>query len=296
MDEDCRTKRKKTKSEHSLEAEIEELPRPDFSNIVLTRGSRASRKLNKSSHKIDPISKRSCSNKKKAFKCKFCPRTYAIKGKSLINHEGKCNFNPNKATNDQQIVMPINQDKTPTQRTKTTDNRFMCNFCPRTFAHDGKILKNHEANHLTVSAFTRNNNVFILNKGVKNFPKSNDLKFLNDYKLTPYDRNTRKEEQFDKSAIFLDQGFSGKSQLNSKEKQTCESTVSNYLLKYFNNLKIACLNINSFDSKYGDILFLLSKQLVDVLVINESKLSEKNDMTCFISMNFMISIGETGRG
>ena len=107
------------------------------------------------------------------------------------------------------------------------------------------------------------------------------MQFLNDFNLTPCDRNLRKEKLLDNSVIFLDQGFSGNCQVNNKEKNVFEESVSSYLHKFTNNSRISSLNINSIDAKFEDILFFLNGQLVDILVINESKLSEKNDDSIF---------------
>ena len=60
-----------------------------------------------------------------------------------------------------------------------------------------------------------------------------------------------------------------------------ESNVTSYLNKFRNKLRISSLNINSLDKRFADILFLLNGQLVDVLVINETKLNEKHDDSTF---------------
>ena len=100
--------------------------------------------------------------------------------------------------------------------------------------------------------------------------------------MTIVDRNTRLELSADESTVFLDTAFNGiNSQAKDKEQNLFETEVSTYLNKFRNNLRISSLNINSLDKKIADILFLLNGQLVDVLVINESKLNEKHDDSTF---------------
>ena len=65
-----------------------------------------------------------------------------------------------------------------------------------------------------------------------------------------------------------------------------EASSSIFLKKHIKNLSIATLNINSIVSKFNDLLFLLNDQLVDVLSINESKLTSSDDLSTFEHPNY----------
>ena len=249
---------------------------PDLSKVTLKRGSRAS---DKSCH--DCVPNDLFVTKKRGSRANH--RTRQITNEPVIHADAFFHGSRTEEANNHHSNGEVIDSYQPNnlERKKTLDNRYMCKFCPKTYATNGKWLRNHEASHTNVDSFTRNNVKFNVGKGVKNFPKKTDVQFLRDFNLTPCDRNVRKEKLLDESAIFLDQGFSGKCQVNFKEKNVFEEAVSSYLRKCTNNLRISSLNINSLDAKLEDILFLLNGQMVDILVINESKLSEKNDDSIF---------------
>ena len=204
------------------------------------------------------------------IKCKNGPREFSDTI-NLKNHEDYCQFGRNSPP----PLTRLNPRAQP-----FIPKRFKCNFCEKTFAKNGKFLQNHEAKHSNGVEFSRNNLKFSVNQDVKNL-NSNDINFLKDFNLTLVDRNTRLENLADQSMIFLDTGFSGVTNTNPLEKCLYESTVSEYLNKFRNNLKIRALNINSLAKKFEDVLFLLNRQFVDVLVIGESKLNSKHDESEF---------------
>ena len=153
----------------------------------------------------------------------------------------------------------------------------------------GRWLSNHlvkcPSNPINVNKtptiFVKNNAKIEIKKNTKNF-KPNDISFLKGFNLSVFDRNTRLELKNDESMIFLDAAFNGKNfKAKTQEQNVFESSVSSYLNKFRNNLRVASLNINSLEKKYNDILFILNEQLVEVLVINETKLNEKSDDSIF---------------
>ena len=100
-------------------------------------------------------------------------------------------------------------------------------------------------------------------------PKSDNLKFLQDFNLTPCNINLRRENQADLSNCFLDAAFNGKNTKNNiQEDDIFKTSIKNFISKFPHNLSISSLNINSIGQKFQDILFLLNEQLVDILVIN----------------------------
>lgn len=117
---------------------------------------------------------------------------------------------------------------------------------------------------------------------MRNFPKRSDIEFLKGFNITPCDRNIAFEKLADESNVFLDQAFTGiNTKAVSHERNSFEKTATTFLSKHWSNLKIAALNINSIEQKFVDILFVLNQQLVDVLVIGESKLNERLDESLF---------------
>ena len=57
---------------------------------------------------------------------------------------------------------------------------------------------------------------------------------------------------------------------------------------YKRKFAIGLLNINSIYEKFLDIKFILSKQLLDILIIAESKLDSRFDDEDFKSINYNI--------
>ena len=56
-----------------------------------------------------------------------------------------------------------------------------------------------------------------------------------------------------------------------------KSKVEEFLNTHKSSVKISQLNINSIKNKLDEIKFLLAKQLVDILVINETRLDHNDD-------------------
>ena len=111
----------------------------------------------------------------------------------------------------------------------------------------------------TPTIFVKNNTKIEIKKNTKNF-KPNDISFLKGFNLSVFDRNTRLELENDESMIFLEAAFKGKNfKAKTQEQNVFESSVSSYLNKFRNNLRVASLNINSLEKKYNDILFILNE-------------------------------------
>lgn len=87
---------------------------------------------------------------------------------------------------------------------------------------------------------------------------------------------------------FLDKAFTSANNKHplSPSMKFFESDVSNYLLKYNNNFSVGVLNINTIINKFHDIIFILNKQLLDIFIINESKLDKDIDDSLFTTNNY----------
>lgn len=59
------------------------------------------------------------------------------------------------------------------------------------------------------------------------------------------------------------------------------TNFTNFSMKNNNNFIISLININSIQNKFQDISFILEKRLVDILVIQETKLNPLNDDRLF---------------
>ena len=62
--------------------------------------------------------------------------------------------------------------------------------------------------------------------------------------------------------------------------------MSDYLTKYRNNFSVGVLNINTIINKFHDIAFILNKQLLDILIINESKLNKNINDSLFTTNHY----------
>ncbi len=60
-----------------------------------------------------------------------------------------------------------------------------------------------------------------------------------------------------------------------------ECKIKEKLIDYRNRFTFGLLNINSINSKFDNISFLLKKQMVDVLVLNETKIDHTVDASRF---------------
>ena len=79
---------------------------------------------------------------------------------------------------------------------------------------------------------------------------------------------------------FLNTGFSSQKQLTN-DNSSFEEQVTNAAREYIGKLKIALLNINSLESKVHEIDFILHNKLIDIFVLNETKLDNSNDDVFF---------------
>ena len=147
------------------------------------------------------------------------------------------------------------------------DSNPKCQYCGKEYKIIGKCLANHEK-------ICPNKVVFL--PSARNIPNSS---FLNGFNISSMDSN------LDTSCSPLDSAFSITHQ--SKEKAfrsdfvSFESNVSSFCSNYKNKFSISELNINSVRNKFEYIKFILNKQLVDIFVLNESKLDSKDDVSLF---------------
>ena len=72
--------------------------------------------------------------------------------------------------------------------------------------------------------------------------------------------------------------------------------VKTFLLSRGQEFKVSLLNLNSANSKFHHIDFLLSQQLLDVLVINESRLTEDVDESFFVFPSYKLFRRGRGKG
>ncbi len=239
------------------------------------------------------------------YYCQFnCGNSYKNDGKAKINHEYKCSLNPANTAN----LLPthfdyldslnsINHKRGRSSNKESAisimkkakidkDVRIPCMTCNKTFI-DHKRLNNHVNKfHSLNTTIIRNSNglSFVLSDSVSNKPDI--AEFLSKFNMTVCVNESEDVEV----NTFLDNAFAS---ANSKHPSSpsmkfFESDVSNYLLKYNNNLSVGVLNINTIINKFHDITFILSKQLLDIFIINESKLNKDIDDSLFTMNNYDI--------
>ena len=89
----------------------------------------------------------------------------------------------------------------------------------------------------------------------------------------------------------MDNAFSSNTgQLSTKQPfdYSFENKTSSFLNSQSNKFSDGTLNINSIEPKFFQILFILQKQLLDILKITESKLSPQVDSSHFESLSYDI--------
>ncbi len=208
------------------------------------------------------------------YPCKFnCGVSYKLNGECKRKHESKCTFNDAAINIDHLDSLKSINHTRGRYSTKNIDhidlvnnnnsknNKFSCLFCQKTFVTE-KTLGYHSNKY-------HNNDI--------------DNPLLNDFNMTVYSANKETND-----ISFFNTGFAGTNNNLSKENQTFQSECCDFLNKYDKNFKIALININSVESKFQDIKFLLNKQLIDILIIVESKLCDKTDTSLFKSLHYDI--------
>jgi hypothetical protein len=134
---------------------------------------------------------------------------------------------------------------------------YYCSSCPAKFKKNGTCLKKHEEKC-----------------GLKNAFDFTDSFFVSDT-----DTSTSSED-----ISLLDTGFIGK----TSNVTGLESEVSSFLLGHSGSLSVGLFNINSIHSKRHEIDFLLDNQLVDILVLNETRLDEGEDMKEYLKQHYKL--------
>jgi hypothetical protein len=125
-----------------------------------------------------------------------------------------------------------------------------CDLCGKAFVKDGKCLKNH------------------ISKCNGNLPKVfgfSESFFVNS-----------SNEDLDEAFIDDDMAL-----LSDFQKRTMP-----FLSCHKNEFSVSVLNINSIGEKFHEIAFLLHRQLLDILVINESKIDEHFDTKRIENVNY----------
>lgn len=194
------------------------------------------------------------------FPCKFnCGVSYKLNGECKRKHEAKCNLNDiNIDFNHLDSLKSINHtrgrysSKTIDQISNGNSNnsKLICSVCKKCFITE-KTLSYHSNKY-------------------HNYDTDNPL--LNDFNMTVYSANKETND-----ISFFNTGFAGTNNNLSKENQTFQSECCDFLNQYDKNFKIALININSVENTFQDIKFLLNKQLVDILIVVESKLFDKTE-------------------
>lgn len=172
--------------------------------------------------------------------CSFCGKPYAKQGVHLQKHELNC-------------------------RNSSQTDKLMCNLCNKTFVND-RTLRNHINRYHT----TQNINNEI-----------NDSENLNDF-YSDFNISKVKSTSSSSSSINdLDTAFVNNNGNYNKNDNLGLKSFKDQVQKFCidNKLKfsIALLNINSIVNKFDDIVFILNNQLVDIFVINETKLNQAID-------------------
>ena len=204
----------------------------------------------------DSINQTGRSNFSEEFTCLICMKHFkSAKTLNTHNINIKCKENKNKG-------------------------RLQCNFCNKTFISDGTLnthlSKSHSEVYINNSmAFSYNGNNFSMNKNVKNIPES----FLNGFNISVCDMaECGSTHIYPSCKDSFNEIFEtvSKPQFND-----FEISIKNFYKKNPAQIIISLININSLKNKFVDISFLLKRQFVDVLVINETKLNTEIDDSNF---------------
>ena len=273
-----------------------EVPAPDFSNVNVRRGShnrrrRRSRIATQTNQEplAPDFSKINLKRGQYRRRSPIATQTNQDLNTPVFGHLPSVAQQPSWPANPFQCSTPLKPSPLQSYAPILTSNgKFKCTFCDKEYASNGRWLHNHlrscQNNPLNENiSFIRNKEKFkTKNKNVGNFPKNLTKEFLKDFNLTPCDRNTAREKIADDSFVFMDTAFTGvATQAVTQEQNFFENQTTSFLSKHSRNLKIAALNINSIQNKFGDILFILNQQLADILVIGESKLDDTKDESLF---------------
>ena len=143
------------------------------------------------------------------------------------------------------------------------------------------FLKFHPDNNFN-NYIISNNTILTLSSNAMNI--SSDVNFLSNMDIS----NLFSSDESDNSDdSYLNQAFTANPKKALEfESALFEDEVTSVLKDTKNNFKISLLNINGIRNKFGEIVFILNKQLVDVLVINESKLTPLDDTSMFQHLNY----------
>ena len=155
-----------------------------------------------------------------------------------------------------------------------TSTKVSCNFCKKTFVNDERLEthlnKYHADNYVDNSrVFIHNGIQFSLNSEVVN----SQNQILNDFNISTFDP----PQSPDSPDIFTNSILA----VSEDERVSFKSSTKTFCIKYHKQFIISLLNINSLQHKFADIVFLLDKQYVDILVINETKLNSQIDDSRF---------------
>lgn len=174
----------------------------------------------------------------KRFPCKHnCGKTYAANGACLRKHEDSCSHGLSSAT--------FNHADTGATTTEPK-SRLPCLHCGKFFVNPIKHMCKAR-NCIPGAVFNFRDSFFELNDSLNN--SADNSLFLN-------------------TAFTSDKA----SNVSPLMKDVIEFTSSNK-----NSFKVGLLNINSLHSKMHEISFILEKSLLDIFVLNETKLDHTID-------------------
>lgn len=181
--------------------------------------------------------------------CKFnCGKVFAKpNGKCQLKHEEICNLNIN-------IKGAANSKKSTNSNISSAT---LCSQCGISFIK----IKSHKCKSNGLNYYNFSNDFF---EDASHETNSNYLEicFLQE-KVSKPKKNT----------VNLDNDF--------------KVSVANYIKNSGRNkLTIGCININSILNKFHEISFLLTQNLVDVMIVNESRLDKSTDSSFFQVDNY----------
>ena len=163
--------------------------------------------------------------------------------------------------------------------------KLQCSICNKFFANQ-KTLGTHSSKYH--KEFTRNGTTFSVNDNVRN----SDSLFLSDFNLSVC---SKQEDKLDHLNTGLNESgiINDVSNLNHADFQ---NRTTNFLKNFSKNLIISSLNINSLQHKFSHISFILDQQLVDILVLNETKLNSTHCNSQFENVNYQMIRRDRGSG